>query len=60
MEPATLETATSLLVEVTDAEGVTIDHAHLVSQAWMPTMPMGVPLMSTTPEGQGLVPSFSV
>ena len=49
-----LETTTSLLVAVTNADEGTLDRAHLVSQAWMPTMHMSVPLIFTTPEGQGL------
>jgi len=44
---------TSLLVEATDAQGVSIDDAQIASQAWMTTMPMGTPSMVTIPQGQG-------
>lgn len=51
---STLEVATSFLVDVTDTNGETFDHARLVSQAWMPTMHMSDPLIVTTREGQGV------
>lgn len=44
---------TSLLVEVTDAQGVPIPDAQIALQAWMTTMPMGTPPVVTIPQGQG-------
>jgi hypothetical protein len=41
-------------VEVTDAEGVTINDAQIVSHAWMTNMNMGVPIISAAAKGQGM------
>lgn len=49
----TPQVPTTLLVQVTDAQGLAIDGAHLVSHAWMTNMPMTAESISTTPQGQG-------
>lgn len=49
-----LDAPSSLLVEITDAEGVTVNNAQIVSRAWMTNMPMLIKHISTFPKGQGL------
>lgn len=53
MKPPTPNTPTPFLVVVTDTEGMAIDNAQLVSQAWMTNMSMAPSRVSITPEGQG-------
>ena len=48
----TPETPTTLLVRVTDQEGLAVDGAQISSQAWMTNMHMDSETISTTP-GQG-------
>ena len=48
------ETPTTLKVQVTDAQGLTVDGAQISSQAWMTNMQMATVATSTTPEGQGI------
>jgi YtkA-like len=47
------EAPTTLMVHVTDAQGLTVDGAQISSQAWMTSMRMATNATSTTPEGQG-------
>ena len=47
------ETPTAFKVQVTDAQGLTVDGAQISSQAWMTNMQMATDATSTTPEGQG-------
>lgn len=47
------ETPTTLMVHVTDTQGLTVDRAQISSQAWMTNMRMATDATSTTPEGQG-------
>jgi YtkA-like len=49
----TPETPTTLLVQVTDQEGLAVDGAQISSQAWMTNMHMDSETPSTTPQGQG-------
>jgi hypothetical protein len=49
----TPETPTTLKVQVTDAQGLTVDGAQISSQAWMTNMHMATDATSTTGEGQG-------
>lgn len=49
----TAETPTTLLVRVTDEQGLAVDGAQLSSQAWMTNMHMTTKTISTTPKGQG-------
>jgi hypothetical protein len=48
------ENPTTLKVQVTDAQGLTVDGAQITSQAWMTNMQMATDATSTTPEGQGI------
>jgi len=47
------ETPTTLKVQVTDAQGMTVDGAQISSRAWMTNMQMVTDATSTTGEGQG-------
>ena len=47
------ETPTTLLVQVTDEQGLTVDGAQISLQAWMTNMHMETQTISTTPQGQG-------
>ena len=47
------ETPTTLMVHVTDTQGLTVDGAQISSQAWMTNMRMATDATSTTREGQG-------
>ena len=49
----TPDTPTTLIVRVTDAQGLTVDGAQISSQAWMTNMHMTTETISTTPEEQG-------
>jgi hypothetical protein len=49
----TSETPTAFKLQVTDAQGLTVDGAQISSQAWMTNMQMATEATSTTPEGQG-------
>ncbi len=49
----TLNTPATVLVKVTDAEGMTVNDAQIVSHAWMTNMSMTTNMFSTTPKGQG-------
>jgi len=46
-------TPTNLKVQVTDAQGMTVDGAQISSQAWMTNMNMSTDATSTRPLGQG-------
>jgi YtkA-like len=48
-----IETPTTLKVQVTDAQGMTVDGAQISSRAWMTNMQMVTDATSTTGEGQG-------
>ena len=43
------ETPTTLMVHVTDTQGLTVDRAQISSQAWMTNMRMATDATSTTP-----------
>jgi len=47
------ETPTPFLVKVTDTQGMTIDDAQIISQAWMTNMPMATSMIFMRPEGRG-------
>jgi YtkA-like len=49
----TTETPTTLMVHVTDAQGLTVDGAQISSRAWMTNMQMVTDATSTRPLGQG-------
>jgi hypothetical protein len=49
----TPETPTTFKVQVTDAQGMTVDGAQISSRAWMTNMQMVTDATSTTGEGQG-------
>lgn len=50
----TPETPLVLRVQVTDAQGVTVDNAQVLSQAWMTNMQMTTRMVSSAPEGAGM------
>jgi hypothetical protein len=47
------DTTTTLMVHVTDTQGLTVDGAQITSQAWMTNMPMSTDATSMTAKGQG-------
>ena len=49
----TPETPTTLLVRVTDEQGLAVDGAQISSQAWMTNRHMETETISATPQGQG-------
>ncbi len=52
----TLEVPLILRIQVTDAQGGTVDDAQVLSQAWMTTMQMTTKRISTAHEGAGTYP----
>ena len=53
VQSPTPEMPTTLKVQITDAQGLTVDGAQISSRAWMTNMQMVADATSTTGEGQG-------